>query len=101
MAWKTDDDKVPFNKEKTLEEIKDQLPEPWMWCTIAERISYFFKLEGGSTGYKAPEYDILVTRTKKVTEVIRHTRPVLGPFEKEVTSTYSIMLGVIISEEIS
>lgn len=95
MAWKTDDDKMPFNKERTLEEIQDQLPQPWMWCTIAERI-----VEDNPPP-EYPNYDILVTRTKKVTEVIKHHRSVQGPATTEVTSTYSIILGVIISEKIS
>jgi hypothetical protein len=95
MAWKIYDDRVPFNKEQTLEEIQDQLPQPWMWCTLAERI-----VENNPPP-ECPHYDILVTRTKKVTEIIKHHRSVQGPATTEVTSTYSIILGVIISDEIS
>ena len=56
---------IPLNKENVLKEIKEQLPEPWMWLTIDDRI-----IEGDLE--KNPRYDILVIKKKNVNEEIVH-----------------------------
>lgn len=77
-----------FNKEDIIEEIKEQLPEPWMWYTISESIN------------SSCEYDLLVIRNKNVKEEISHTRP-FASFTNVIDCIYSIVLGVCVVDKFS
>jgi len=84
---------IPLNKENVLKEIKEQLPEPWMWLTIDDRI-----IEGDLE--KNPRYDILVIKKKNVNEEIVHeVRFGQAQPQSILKSNYSIILGVIITDD--
>ena len=83
----------PLNREEVLKEVKEQLPEPWMWHTVQTRI-----IEGKAE--QNPRYDILVSKRKVVNEEIAHEVR-FGQAQTQTTlkSNYSIVLGVIISDD--
>lgn len=96
MGWEVRAPKEPLpplNREEVLKEIKEQLPEPWMWHTVQTRI-----IEGKAQ--HNPTYDILVSRRKAVNEEIVHeVRFGQAQTESTLKSNYSIVLGVIISDD--
>ena len=101
MVWETEDleERIPFDKDKIIEEIQKYLPEHWSWYTMKERSDYFYEiLPGSPKGIGEPQYDIVVSRIKKVSEIIIHDRPFLGPRTQEINSVYSVNLGVFIRE---
>jgi hypothetical protein len=69
---------VAFDKDDIIDEIKEQLPDPWMWYTINN---------------SDPKYDLLIIRNKDVREEISHTRP-FSSVKKPIDSVYSIVLGI-------
>lgn len=79
----------PFNKHDIIEEIKEKLPEPWMWYTINDCMD----------GIANP-YDFLIIRNKEVTEEFTHTRPFSSVIRK-VDSIYSIILGINVVDRFS
>jgi len=79
-----------FNKEEIIEEIKEKLPEPWLWYTIGSSMDSPFN----------PKYDLLIIRNKDVREEINHHRP-FSSFKNTVDSVYSLVLGVNIVDRFS
>jgi len=79
---------VVFDKADILEEVKEKLPEPWMWYTIKNAI------------VNEPAYDLIIIRNREVKEEISHHRP-FSSFRNIVDSLYSIVLGVNIVDRFS
>jgi hypothetical protein len=81
-------DNKPFNKEDILHKIKLNIPPPWFWCTMEQRLS------DDKSDFN-PVYDLLIMRNKTVDEVIRYVTP-FTMHEKNVNTVYSIVIGVFI-----
>ena len=96
MGWEVEAPKEPLpplDKVEVLKEIKEQLPEPWMWHTIQTRI-----IEGKAENN--PNYDILLSKRKAVNEEMVHeVRFGQAQNQSILKSNYSIVLGVIISDD--
>jgi len=80
----------PFNKENILEEIKNQLPEPWIWYTVHECM--------GNNDLST--YDLIITRKKNINEDLTIGRPG-QPYRSLISTTYSINIGIEVVEEIT
>lgn len=78
-----------FNKESIVEEIKNQLPEPWIWYTINECMG----------GNNFPTYDLIITRKKSVNEDLTIGR-LSQPYRSLISTTYSINIGIDVVEEV-
>ena len=76
---------VAFDKGDIIREIKEKLPEPWIWYTIENA---------------NPKYDLLIIRNKDVREEISHNRT-FSSVKKEIKSLYSIVLGIHIVDTFS
>lgn len=73
-----------FDKDAIVEEIKNQLPEPWIWYTVENCM--------GTNDF--PTYDLLITRKKIVNEELRIDQNPFTSFRTVVEGTYSISLGI-------
>lgn len=74
---------VKFDKDYIINDIKNRLPEPWMWYTINDSMN--------NENY--PSYDLLIIRNKKVKEEVLFEIP-FRSIKKKIDSTYSIVLGI-------
>lgn len=81
---------APFNKENVINEIKNQLPEPWIWYTVNECMG----------NNDLPTYDLIITRKKNVNEDLTVSRPG-QQYRGLISTTYSISIGVDIIENIT
>jgi hypothetical protein len=79
-----------FNKEQVIEDIKNCLPNPWVWYTIG---SCMEEVDN-------PNYDLVVMRTKEVTEDYTIARD-MSRVDIRNQSLYSIVLGLYISDTFS
>jgi hypothetical protein len=80
---------VVFDKKAIIEEIKLQIPEPWVWYTVNDCM--------GDESF--PVYDLVISKKKEVNEEISFDGNQFSSFKTVVKGMYSIVLGVDIIEK--
>jgi hypothetical protein len=96
------DEEIIFDKNDIIDDIKDNLPEPWMWFTINTRMvsdnAYIPSVSNMLDVDAAPFYDLLITKRISFPEQknfinqlsVKNTGPQVY---------YNIILGININEE--
>lgn len=73
-----------FDKESILQEIKQTLPNPWVWYTINDCMDEYGK----------PAYDLLIMRNKEISEEINFNGNPFSSVQSKFNNLYSVVLGV-------
>lgn len=94
-----------FNKETILQQIKEQLPEPWFWCTIQSRLAdeknhlAYSSCVPKEAVLNSPIYDLIIMRNKNVNEEINYVTP-FSAYDKNIHTVYSITMGIMVKSPI-